>query len=256
MFPSQSADRFPNHGRSSSMRAPKILITALALGVGALVGAGPAAAALPALAEESQPFHVSASQGVVAWSLWDAQARVYRLVALRPDSQAPSQRTVLPVPGSWEPFDVDLGTSRTGALVAVYSRHTDGAQQDLYRYSFATGKETLLKALSRSDIDERHPTVWRGDIAFVRASSQTTRIMVGNTTRAGAPRTLVSRRLNQGTFSQPELIISRGVRRVSYLVSSLAANGFGRQAVHVRTVRSAQDRAIHVAQSGGPTPRR
>ncbi len=202
--------------------APKILITALMVGAGAVAAAGPAAAAPSTLAQEAQPFHVAASEGVVAWSSWDARDRIYRLVALRD-----GQRTVLPVPGSPEPFDVDLGTSRSGALVAVYSRKVNQSR-DLFRYSFAGAKETRLTSLSRSDTDERQPTVWRGDIAFVRASTKTTRIMVGDTGRTASPRTLLSRRVNDGTFTHPELTTSRGLCRVAYVLTSPGRHGFAR----------------------------
>lgn len=246
MSPSRPrADRIPDHGRPSTLRAPKILITALMVGAGALAAAGPVAAAPSTLAEEAQPFHVAASEGVVAWSSWDARDRIYRLVALRD-----GQRAVLPVPGSPEPFDVDLGTSRSGALVAVYSRKVNQSR-DLFRYSFAGAKETRLTSLSRSDTDERQPTVWRGDIAFVRASAKTTRIMVGDTGRTASPRTLLTRRLNDGAFTHPELTTSRGLRRVAYVLTSPGRHGFAREAVHVRALRSGHDRVVHVAQSGG-----
>ncbi len=248
MSPSRlrSADRFSDYASSSTMKAPKMLITALALGAaGALAVAGPAAAAPSTLAQEAQPFHVAASQGVVAWSSWDAQDRIYRLVALRD-----GQRTVLPVPGSPEPFDVDLGTNRSGALMAVYSREVNESR-DLFRYSFAGRRETRLTSLSRSDADERQPTVWRGDVAFVRASGATNRLMLGDTGRTGAPRTLVSRRLRDGVLVQPELTVGRSQRRVAYVVSSIGRNGFGREVVRVRTLRTGHDRVVHVAQSGG-----
>lgn len=227
------------------MSPSKVMITAVALGAGALATAVPAAAAPSTLAQEAQPFHVAASQGVMAWSSWDAQDRIYRLVALRD-----GQRTVLPVPGSPEPFDVDLGTNRSGTLVAVYSREVNESR-DLFRYDFAGRKETRLTSLSRSDTDEHEPTVWRGDIAFVRASDRATRLMLGNTGRTGAPRTLVSRRLADGVLLHPELTVGRSQRRVSYVLSSTGRNGFAREAVHVRTVRTGHDRVVHVAQSGG-----
>jgi hypothetical protein len=219
-------------------------LTASAAAIATLAAAAPAAGAPSTLAEELQPFYVAASQDVVAWSSWDSRDRIYRLVAVHH-----GQRTVLPVPGSPQPFDVDLGTSRSGSLVAVYSREVNESR-DLFRYSFAEQKETRLTKLSRPDADERQPTAWRGEIAFVRAGATTSRLMLGNTTRTGAARTLVSRPLRKGIaepIAQPDL----SARRLAYVLTGPGRHGFAREVVHVRTLRSGRDRGIHVAQSGG-----
>lgn len=210
----------------------------------ALTAGPPAAGAQTTLAQELQPFEFATSRSIVAWSSWDPQARIYRLVVLRD-----GQRSVLPVPGSAQPFDVDLGTSRSGTLIAVYSREVDESR-DLFRYSFADGTETRLATLSRPNADEREPTVSRDEIGFVRASATTNRLMLANTTSTRAPRTIVSRTLRKGIGPQithPDL----SVGRLSYVLTSAGRYGFPREAVHVRTVRSGRDRVIHVAQSGG-----
>lgn len=83
-------------------------------------------------------------------------------------------------------------------------------------YSFAADRETLLADLSTEGTDERDPSVWRGDIAFVRATASKQHLVVGNTTSTGAPRTLVSRRASTGSILDPAL--SAG--RVAYLATT------------------------------------
>jgi hypothetical protein len=96
------------------MRSTTTLITALAAAAGSLAAAGPAAAAT-VLVEQERPFSVDAAMGVSAYSQYDSSIDAYRLVA-RQDGETKTL-DVNPTP---DPLDV--GTSRTGSLVAVYSR--------------------------------------------------------------------------------------------------------------------------------------
>ncbi len=217
----------------------KTIITALAATAASLAVAGPAAAAT-VLVEQERPFSVDAAMGVSVYSQYDEAIDAYRLVARQGGESKTLNVDPLPVP-----FDVDVGTSRTGALVAVYSRSSGDENTDLYRYSFASGSETRLAGLSSDSASERDPSVWRGDIAFVRSSGGKERLMVGNTGKNGAPRTLVTRSGN-GAIVNPAL----SSLRVAYVTAG-TRNGFGFQAVHTRTLRAGLDRTVHVARSGG-----
>ncbi len=218
----------------------KTIITALAATAASLAVAGPAAAQT-VLVEQERPFSVDAAKGVSVYSHYDESIDAYRLVA-RQDGQLKTLN-VDPLP---VPFDVDVGTSRTGALVAVYSRSTGDENTDLFRYSFASDSETRLASLSSANADEREPSVWQGDIAFVRSTADgKQRLMVGNTGKNGAPRTLVTRSGN-GAIINPAL----SSLRVAYVTAG-TRNGFGFQAVHTRTLRAGIDRTVHVARSGG-----
>ena len=218
----------------------KTLISALASSAASLAVAGPAAAAT-VLVEQARPFSVDAAKGVSVYSQYDESIGAYRLVA-----RQGGQLKTLNVDPQPAPFDVDIGTSRTGALVAVYSRAIDDENTDLFRYSFASDSETRLVSLSSAYASEHDPSVWGGEIAFLRSTDDgTRRLMVGNTGANGAPRTLVTRRANQG-ITNPVL----SSKRVAYLTANLNQEGIGYQAVHTRTLRTGKDRTIHVARSG------
>ncbi|MEA2235159.1 MAG: hypothetical protein QOD83_4975, partial [Solirubrobacteraceae bacterium] len=102
----------------------------------ALAGAvlAPAAAAQGApttLSVEQAPTRVAAWDGTVMWSHFDATAKTYSLVK-SVDGGAPVPVGVAPRSGT--PFDIDLGTNRSGATYAVYTRNGD-----IYRLNVATG---------------------------------------------------------------------------------------------------------------------
>ena len=152
-------------------------LTAVAATAAALLGAaGPATAADTEIAALPSQTSLDALDGHVLWSVQDDATKAWRLVDHSDGVQRP-----LPVAPSRSPFDVDLGRDQKGALVAVYSRcraalREDGANFgrrgcDVFRYDFATGRETKVKAVS-SRLDDYEPTVWHGRIAFVRAYVQ------------------------------------------------------------------------------------
>ncbi|MCP9491244.1 MAG: hypothetical protein MSC31_15410 [Solirubrobacteraceae bacterium MAG38_C4-C5] len=210
------------------------LTTAATLGL-----AGPAAAQT-VLSEQSRPFSVDATPGVIVFSQYQADIDAYRLVA-REDGE---ERT-LNVEPSPEPFDVDVGTSSTGRLVAVYSRSVSDEEVDLFRYSFASDSETHLTSLSIEDAVERDPSVHRGQIAFVRATREGSRLMIANTGANGAPRTLVTRRGSVGPIRDPDL----SSLRVAY--TTVGQDGDRRfQAMHVRNLRDGKDRTVKVVANG------
>lgn len=84
------------------------------------------------------------------------------------------------------PFDVDLGPTSSGRVVAVYSRCTtepapaagldpegvryeSGRGCEIYRLDLASGEETRYAKVSASDASEFWPTYWKGRVGFARA---------------------------------------------------------------------------------------
>src|SRR3954466_6549199 len=157
--------------RSSSLGVRR---AARVAGLGTLCAAAlaPAAHAAPTtIATEQRATPVAAWAGTVAWSSYDPATNDYHLVVSR-NGGAPQR---LPVAPSADAFDVDLGTNRNGSTYAVYSRCTTPAAAnsvptgcDLYRLSAASGVEQRLASLSSPEWDEREPTIFRGQIAFIR----------------------------------------------------------------------------------------
>jgi hypothetical protein len=227
------------------------LIPLTALAAAALA---PAAHAAPTtIATEQRATEVAAWAGTVAWSSFDPATNDYHLVVSR-NGAAPQR---LPVAPSANAFDVDLGTNRSGSTYAVYSRCATPATNstppigcDLYRLSLASGVEQKLATLSSPTWDERDPTIFRGEIAFVRNETHGGRnedvLRIGNTT-SGAKGTTALVTLNRlaGTLQTPELSPSR----VAYIRTD--RSGATRD-VHVRTLkRGGSDTRVYRARSGG-----
>jgi len=227
-----------------------------ALAAAALAGAAlaPAAHAAPTtISTEQRATPIAAWAGTVAWSSFDPATNDYHLVVSR-NGAAPQRVAVAP---NHVAFDLDLGTNRTGSTYAVYSRCTTPATPnapptgcDLYRLSVATGAETRLESLSSPDWDEREPTIFRGQIAFIRTETHGGRtqdvLRTGNTTE-GARGTTALVKLNRlaGALTDPELAQSR----LAYIRTN--RNGMQRD-VHVRTLRTGgSDRLVYRARSGG-----
>jgi hypothetical protein len=222
----------------------------------ALVAAAlaPAAHAAPTtIATEQRATEVAAWAGTVAWSSFDPATNDYHLVVSR-NGAAPQR---LPVAPSANAFDVDLGTNRSGSTYAVYSRCATPATSstpptgcDLYRLSLASGVEQKLTTLSSPTWDERDPTIFRGEIAFIRNETHGGRnkdvLRIGNTT-SGAKGTTALVTLNRlaGTLQTPELSPSR----VAYIRTD--RSGATRD-VHVRTLKpGGSDKRVYRARSGG-----
>jgi hypothetical protein len=147
--------------------------------------------ALPAAAEAdrtiatlSAPAPVSAFAGRLAWSAYDPASRSYRLM-----TEAGGTVSAVPVAGRTVPFDVDLGPDRNGNAIAAYSRcrrepvrsdpaisnaivqmpnWSSGRGCDLYRFDFATGRETRIASADTRGASEFLPSVWRTRVAFAR----------------------------------------------------------------------------------------
>jgi hypothetical protein len=177
------------------------------------------------------------------------------------DGAAPQPLAIAPSP---VPFDIDLGTNRSGATYAVYTRcatagapapegkPTRGTDCDVYRTSIATGVEQRLASLSSPLWDEREPAIFRGEIAFIRTERHRGRtydvLRTGNTTSgARGTRAHVKVLVRRGSLAHLEL----GPRHIAYIRSRSPRADFGEQVVHVRTLRGDRDRSVYTARSGG-----
>jgi hypothetical protein len=200
----------------------------------------PAAAAQGApttLSVEQAPTRVAAWDGTVMWSHFDAAAKTYSLVK-SVDGGAPVPVGVAPRSGT--PFDIDLGTNRSGATYAVYTRNGD-----IYRLNVATGAEAKVDKLSSPTLAERDPTIQRGEIAFVRRNAGRDELRIGNTTSASkGSRLLVRKR----SILKPEL----GAKHIMYVVTGPGPiSDDGAQFLRIRNLRTGADRQVYRAVSGG-----
>ena len=242
------------------LRMPRIAIllrrAGRALPLAALIAAAlaPTAHAAPTtIATEQRATQVAGWAGTVAWSSFDPATNDYHLVVSR-NGAAPQR---LPVAPSANAFDVDLGTNRSGSTYAVYSRCATPATNsrpptdcDLYRLSLSSGIEQKLDSLSSPTWDERDPTIFRGEIAFIRNETHgglnEDVLRIGNTTSGSSGTTaLVKLHRLAGTLQDPELSASR----VAYIRTD--RSGATRD-VHVRTLKvGGSDKLVYHARSGG-----
>jgi hypothetical protein len=213
------------------MTLPRKLLLTIAAATAALAGAT-AAQAETVLSTEAVPTHVAAWHGTVMWSQLDTATGNYRLVK-SVNGGAP---TPVPIPErAGGPFDIDLGTNRSGSTYAVYTR--DG---DIYRMSVATSVETKITKLSSPTMAERDPAIQRGEIAFIRRDHGYDQLRIGDTTSASTgSRFLVKKRSILGA----ELAI----KQVAYVEQSSPS----RQQVHVRNISTGHDQVVYTATSGG-----
>jgi hypothetical protein len=187
-------------------------------------------AAATVLSSEAAPTHVGAWNGTVMWSQLDAATGKYRLVK-SVDGGAPTPIAVPERGGG--PFDIDLGSNRSGSTYAVYTR--DG---DLYRLGVATGAETQITKLSSPRLPERDPTIQRGEIAFIRRDGGYDQLRIGDTTSGSTgSRFLVKKR----TILSAEL----GTSHVAYVEQS-----GNTRSVHIRNLRTGRDAVVYHATSG------
>jgi hypothetical protein len=204
------------------------------LTIGAVSAAlAPAAAAQAAtvLSTEQAPTRVAAWNGTVMWSQLDPATGDYRLVR-SVDGGAPAPVAVPERAGG--PFDIDLGTNRSGSTYAVYTR-----AGDIYRLGVATGVETKITKLSAPTLAERDPTIQRGEIAFIRRDGGYDQLRIGDTTGASTgSRMLVKKR----SILSAELAI----KQVAYVEAS-----GNTRLVHVRNIRTGHDQVVYRATSGG-----
>lgn len=198
------------------------------------------------IATEQRAFTVSSHGATVAWSSYDAASDRFRVMA-RQDGQV----NPLPVAPSARAFDIDLGTSRGGGLLAVYTRDDLDGSGDLYRFDFRSGREERLARLSSRTADESHPTVNAGSVAFVRRQGSRDVLRIGNPARAGvATRALASApaRGRAAGIADPQLHGGR----IAYVAQDRRGNAFGAKSVRLRAIRRAGgNRVVYEARSGG-----
>ncbi len=214
------------------------LISAAAVAGGVLAPAAPALGAPVPLAVESAVTPVAAYEGVVMWSHLDPAEKTYSLVQSI-DGGAPTPVAV--APRTKGPFDVDLGTNRSGSTYAVYTRD-DG---DIYRLRVASGSEVKVAKLSSPAIAERDPTIMRGEIAFIRRDHGYDQLRIGNTSRhSKGSRLIVKKR----SIVSAEL----STTHVAYIVTGPGPiSAEGARYVRVRNLRTRADRQVYRAVSGG-----
>jgi hypothetical protein len=202
----------------------------LSIAVAVLAAAPAAKAAAQPLAVEKHATTVSTYGDAIAWSSYDAATGAYRLTLDRAGQI--SQPAVEP---SKTAFDVDLGTSRGGALVAVYSR-----AGKLYRYDVATGKERKL-AISVKGAKLSEPTVRSGRIAYVARSKGHDTLRLRKTT-SGAGRAVYT----SPAISDPEL----SGTRLAFVTATGAGTIHRVETLRVQTL-SGTSHSVYEARSGG-----
>jgi hypothetical protein len=213
------------------MSSTRNSLFAAALTAVALAPSAIAQGATTTLSPETSATRVAAWESTIMWSRLDPATGRYGLLK-SVDGGAPTPVAVAPRAGG--PFDVDLGTSRSGSTIAVYTRHGD-----IYRLNVATGAETKVAKLSSPTLVERDPTIQRGEIAFIRRNGRRDELRVGNTTKS-------SRLLARGSILHAEL----GDHHVAYVASAPTKFG-GEQQMHIRNLSTGADRVVYRARSGG-----
>lgn len=130
------------------------------------------------VARVDRPTPVAAHAGWVAWSEREPGTARFRLVVRKDGVTAP-----VDIAPRGVPFDVDLGPDAQGGVSAVYSRcateppggglriplYLEGRGCEIFRFSFATGREERVTAVSSREGSEAWPTIWRSRLAFARA---------------------------------------------------------------------------------------
>jgi len=141
----------------------------------ALAGGGAVAHADVTIATVANPTPVSFFGGRLAWSAFDPARNGYLLMTHAGGSTSP-----VPVQPRGVPFDVDLGPDEHGDTVAVYSRcgqepagrgipqWRTGRGCDIFKFSFATGRETRIASANGARSSEFLPSIWDTRIAFAR----------------------------------------------------------------------------------------
>jgi hypothetical protein len=160
-------------------------ISSIGLAVAALMLPPAAAGADETIASVARPTPVSALDGRVVWSDYDAAQGMFFLT-----QHVNGLTTRLPIRPRAVPFDVDLGPDTEGRTVATYSRCRKEPPRrapitgnilaihlyawskargcDIYMFAFDTGAEVRVRYASTRGASEFLPTVWTDRIAFAR----------------------------------------------------------------------------------------
>jgi|GEM_PF-4409599 len=213
----------------SPFRLPLIGVAVVAAGALA-----PAVASAQTTLDQLQvPSPVAAYAGTSMWSQYDPATGMFRLVRSA-GGDAPQP---VGVRERRAPFDVDLGTSSSGATYAVYTR--GGA---IYRLRDGSDSERRLFRLDAAAPDARSPTIQKGAIAFIRRVGGQDRLYYAASSTA-SPKRLVTAK----SIASAEL----GGKQVAYVTESSGRYGFGAAAVHVRNLASGHDQTVFAVDAGG-----
>jgi hypothetical protein len=156
-------------------------VVALAVLAGAIVRPAPAPAQEPtAVTGVDRPTPIAAYDGRLVWSRYTGTGS-YELVQ-RVGTGAVAK---LPVEPRTVPFDVDLGPTGGGGVIAVYSRCTaepkpalpnqeevayeTGRGCDVYKLDLRSSREVRFTKANARNASEFWPTYWKGRLAFARA---------------------------------------------------------------------------------------
>jgi hypothetical protein len=166
-----------------TIRGSLVLLLSLASLALGLLAAGPALAD-ETVATVALPTPVSAHAGRVAWSSFDPASGAYRST-----TSVGGVTSIVPVRPRTVPFDVDLGPDVDGDTIATYSRCSrepprrdpaignalaqlpdwaGGRGCDLFKFDFATGRETRIATANSLGGSEFLPSIWEGRVAFAR----------------------------------------------------------------------------------------
>lgn len=127
------------------------------------------------VATVGKPTPVSFYGGRLAWSAFDPAHNGYVLM-----THAGGITSPVAVRPRGVPFDVDLGPDEQGDTVAVYSRcgqepsgrgipqWRTGRGCDIFKFTFATGRETRIASANGARSSEFLPSIWDTRVAFAR----------------------------------------------------------------------------------------
>lgn len=161
--------------RSSAAAVLKTVVAAFGAGLLASV----AVAAEPKSVSVSAPTPIAAYGGRLVWSRPDG-AGGFELVQRAGNGPV----TRLPIAPRSVPFDVDLGPTTGGHVLAVYSRcatepaptqgspipeYQKGRGCDVHKLDLSGGREARYTKVNASDASEFWPTYWKGRLGFARA---------------------------------------------------------------------------------------
>lgn len=157
-------------------RLLKAMLTAALPVIGAGLVASAGSAGTP------KPVSVSAPTPIAAYGerlVWSRRGGAGGFELVQRVGSGPVVR--LPVPPRSVPFDVDLGPTSGGRVLAVYTRcrtePTGGGIPEyhmgqgcfVYKLDVESGKETRYTAIHSGQTTESWPTYWKGRLGFARA---------------------------------------------------------------------------------------
>jgi hypothetical protein len=187
----------------------------------AAVAVLPAAATASPLATEQHATSVSTSGDAIAWSRYDHSR--YALMLDQGGTVAAAN-----VATSKAAFDVDLGTSKDGRLLAVYSR-----AGRLYQYDVAAGAETKL------GISGTQPTVADGRLAYVAHKHGSDTLFLRDSGKTKA------------VYSAPRITgVQLSADRLAFVTNNAPTKLLQTETLRVQTI-TGRSKPIYDARSGG-----